>query len=166
MIMKKVFIQREELNIIEGFAKNAQLGGKSNIRTFDRIEKLKEDQLTAQLGEAALSKLITGSIGLYIQTRQMRDKTPWKGDGGTDLIGYKIDVKTSRARRGLDFPYHLWVREREYNPETIYYLAIVPADKNDVVYFLGWAQGKYFGEKKGDRYELSCKQLNPMTAGK
>lgn len=159
--MLKIQITKNELSIIQGYAQKAQLGGKSNIRTSDRMQTLAGDQLTAQLGEAALSKYITGSISLYEKTRQERDKDRWRGDNGSDLLGYKIDVKTSRARRGMNFPYNLWIREKEYHADTIYILAVIPENETDV-YFLGWCYGEDVKNKNGDRYELNSRYMRKM----
>ena len=154
----------QELNVIKQYAKNAELGGKSNIRTKNRQETLSLDQLTGQCGEAALSKLFTGNLDEYIQSRDKKDKTPWIGDGGSDLLDMGIDVKTSRMRAGKNFLYHLWVRPKEYHPKTIYYLALMEPDIDDEVHFIGWVQGQYLKFKDG-RYYLRMDELNNMLAG-
>lgn len=159
--MIKIEFAQDEIKIIEEYARDAQLGGKSNIRTSDRHSMLSCDQLTGQLGEAALSKYISGNIELYKKTRQERNKNKWIGDGGADLIGYNIDIKTSVARRGINFFYHLWIREREYNQSTLYILAIVPENEK-CVYLLGWCYGRDITIKKGDRYEVCVNRMRSI----
>ena len=161
--MLKIKLSSQEIELVKKYSVNAELGGKSNIRSdTNRRSTLAGDQLTAQLGEAALSKFMTGSVDLYEKTRQERDLDKWHGDKGSDLLGYNVDVKTSRARRGLDFPYNLWVREREYHEDTIYFLAIVSEDDDSSVFFLGWCLGSEIKSKTDDRYEKNSRELRSM----
>lgn len=165
--MKIITFSHDELAIIRYHAKNCELGGKSNIRTRDRLTTLSSDQLTGQLGEAALHKWIFGSLDKYHSGRNKIDALPrGSNDGGTDIQGAYEDVKTSRMRAGEYHLYWLWVREREYKPETIYYLALIPMGKDDTVYLVGWAHGKYMQyEPEYGRYALRQDKLNGMDAG-
>jgi len=156
-----VRLTEAELGVVRDHARRAEIGGKSQVRADMRASTLSEDQLTAQAGEAALSKFLTGSIAAYHQTRLVREREPSRGDNGCDLLDIPIDVKTSRMRAGYQL-YHLWVRPREYHPNTIYILALMPLQRDDVVQMIGWMQGcdLPFAE---DKYELRQDLLYPLT---
>jgi len=156
-----VRLTEAELGVVREHAHRAEIGGKSQVRDDLRASTLSEDQMTAQAGEAALSKFLTGSIAVYHQTRLVREREPGRGDNGCDLLNMPIDVKTSRMRAGYQL-YHLWVRPREYHPNTIYILALMPLQRDDVVQMIGWMQGcdLPFAE---DKYELRQDLLYPIT---
>lgn len=151
-----------EIDRVRLHARRAELGGKSQIRGSDRRQTLAADQFTAQAGEAALSILLTGNIALYERTRARREQSPFSGDGGSDLIGYPIDVKTSRARYGWQRLYHLWIRPPEYHADTVYYFALMDRERDDVVIFAGWAVGRCIPLAADGRYTLRQDQLNGM----
>jgi len=150
-----------ELTYILRHARRMELGGRSQVRTQERLAHLQDDQYVAALGEAALSKFLTGSIDLWIRTRQEKELRPEQGDGGSDLLGLAVDIKTSRMRAGTGHEYHLWVRPQEYHPGVRYYLGLVPPGTDDLVHLLGWAQAEQIPFRSG-RYDLPASFLNPM----
>ena len=142
--IKKIYLVKEELDIIKDNAKKAVLNIEStcSFSDDDSQERILENQFVAQLGEAGLSKMITGSIELYKDTRNYRNKNPYKGDGGKDLLGILADIKTSRARVGMSYNYNLWIPGSQYHPEIDYLLGLIETSRNDVVYIVGWLLGK------------------------
>ena len=160
--------------MVDQMARAAMIGGMSNIRgSQDRKEKLYEDQLTGQLGELALSLLVSGSPVLYLSRRQRINKNPRDGDNGSDLDGYWIDVKTSMIRRAKNpFSYHLVVRPREKHKGLAYILALVEmkdmmAKEADVL-FVGWEMSENLpshvqssGEFEG-AFSVGASFLKPM----
>jgi hypothetical protein len=132
-------ISESMLSLAVRFAKAACLGGQSSIRAGDRMEKLLEDQTVGQLGQMALAVWKDGHIGEYLMQRAAANNYPTHGDGGADLIGSNIDVKTS-LMRGSDDPmqYRLAVRPAEMHDGWVYMLAVVP-QQMDAVHLVGWA---------------------------
>lgn len=135
------FPTQEWIHVCRKCAKAAEIGGRSQIHQDRgrRKEFLGEDQLIGQLGEAALSLYTYGNLDAYIEHRAQMDADPTSGDGGFDLPGIPIDVKTSLMRStkigALD--YKLCVRERERHKGIVYVLALVPMDLS-TVRFIGW----------------------------
>lgn len=125
------------------YAKNAMIGGRSNVRASDdRMARLYEDQMTGQLCHAAASVYLFGSFDPWKQQRQQADANPTKGDGGTDFLGWPIDVKGSKMRRSDDpNDYHLIVRPAELHDDVWYIRALVARDCSDMVYLAGVASG-------------------------
>jgi len=112
------------------YAKNAEIGGKSQIFTGkERQARLAEDQLIGQLGEMFGDILQSGTTEFYIKHREECDENPFKGDGGYDLPG-NIDIKCSKMRYSQDpMKYNLVVRPRERGEGKAYILALVTADE-------------------------------------
>lgn len=161
--MKNIRLTNDELLIIK---RNAELKGfPSRTSFYGKVynkDKMLADQFTGQMGEAALSKYLTGSIDLYIKTRADRNDNPFQGDGGPDLLGYKVDIKTSKMINNNINGYHLWVREKEFHRQIKYYLALIPSDKNDQVQIIGWINGADIPKSKyGDRRQVLIKDLTP-----
>lgn len=154
----------KEIETILYHAKLAEIGGASKFRNReDRIANMSIDQATGQFGEAGESKLLTGSIELYVRTREKKEKTPFRGDDGTDLIGFNVDPKASRMRCGCDRMYHLWIRPREYHATVYYYLALMHPDRNNEIMFVGWALGSTVPFiTNTNRYELREDKLTSV----
>lgn len=152
----------EEMLIIARQAKQTELGGLSTIRLAeDRLTRLAEDQYVGAMGEAALSKYLTGSLELYEKTRLTKNLKPWDGDGGCDLLGYKIDIKTSLMRSRLGHDYHLWVRSKEYHPEGCYILGLAQMAIMSDIYLAGWVGGWEL-EYRENRWEKRQTRLHPL----
>jgi len=162
MSIKKISITENELKIISYYAKQLELNGVSRIRDKeDRKKNLKIDQLTGQLGEAALSKLLTGNIDLYSKTRKHKNEHIRDGDDGSDLIGYRVDAKASRARMPKGFKYHLMVRDREYHSDVMYYLALIPLNSTDV-YFVGQMIGNELPPSEDGKRKVRMDKLHQI----
>lgn len=141
--MITVELSKYDLNLAQHHATKAQLGGVSRVRAAeDRQATLVQDQLVGQLGTLALTKYLYGTTERYLFSRYYQNKTPHEGDGGEDLPGTNVDVKTSVMRYGQDpVQYNLCVRPREVHQGWVYVLALVPKDfeSNRVVHLMGWA---------------------------
>lgn len=137
-----ISINDEELFRIKKCATNAELGGKSHIRESDsRISNLSVDQIIGQLGTFALTKHLFGSEESYFSLRAKIDENPFEGDGGSDIDGKNIDVKTSLMRAAKDpLRYRLAVREKERHDDWVYVLSVVDSiDSPVIVSLVGWA---------------------------
>lgn len=140
--LQVIQLRPDEVQLVEHFAAQAAIGGTSHVRGSDRQETLRDDQLVGQLGECALSRYLCGSSLLYAITRTMRNLEPTTGDGGGDLLGTNVDVKTSVMRYSPEpRQYRLLVRPAELHPNTMYVLALVYPDWRTTreVILVGWA---------------------------
>ena len=157
------------------WAKNSSIGGSSNVRKGqERQDSLSEDQMTGHVGAAMFCWLMYGNIYAYKVARWYADRYPTEGDGGSDLPGTNIDVKSTLIRN-LDKPlltYRLCVRPRERHPDTVYVQTLVlPPDPDNSIWtvmFVGWAheselpeQVEASGDFKG-AYVLPVSRLNPV----
>lgn len=110
------------------------------------------DKLVGQIGEAAGSKWFLGNEGfrLYQKTREHVNKNPHNGDGGTDLLGYKINFKTSmiRSAKPLD-TYNLVLRPAERHDDVVYVQLLVTPDLKGA-FILGWLDEKNMTKKPVD----------------
>lgn len=137
-MIRSTIIDDEAFTRIEANAEAAWLNGKSQIRTDDREKYGMTDQLVGQMGEYALAKFLGDTDG-YFARRDLINKTPWKGDGGSDITGHAVDVKTSLMRRQQDpTRYNLLVRPKERHKDNIYVLALVPSLEARKVLLVGW----------------------------
>lgn len=175
VVRQKVYPQ--DLLRIYQHAENATIGGRSNVRETRDAESAEQvdDQFIGQLGQYAGVTFITGSPDPYFASREAQDKDPWKGDGGSDVPGFQIDIKTSvmrvTGRSPLD--YCLPVRPKERHADNIYVLALVSPlfdgiTINDVL-LIGWASDDMLPNRIRDRgvfkgaYVLEGRYLNPMS---
>lgn len=140
--MITVPLTRGELRLAEAQAQACALGGTSHIRgASDRAASLTEDQVIGQLGTIAMHKYWFGDLTRYLMGRYVQNQHKWDGDGGDDMLGGNLDVKTSLMRRSPDpLYYNLLVRPRERHDGWVYVLALVPVDYKDTlrVHLLGW----------------------------
>lgn len=130
-----------------------------------------EDSFIGQCAEAAGSKLITGDIGLYERTRELRERYPYNGDGGCDLIGYRVDFKGHRDRVVREGSEHeLWVRPREYRVDRVYVLCLVKQGKKVRVRFIGKAKGRELRKEVladgSIRWGLRASELHKLDVSK
>lgn len=171
--MDKIVIDftEEELCAIFQMARLAEIGGRSNFRNKEsRAECLSMDQSVGQLGEAALSKYLTGNIDLYIKTREFKNRNPNIGDDGCDLIGYRVDIKTSLMRYNMPpEDYNLLVRPTEEHPNHFYIQALVARNSTSVI-LMGWASSEELpvepvssGSMAGAK-AIKCADLHPLGA--
>jgi hypothetical protein len=163
--MKTIWLNEDELAKIRLIADREDKSTRSKVHpggvTNSRLNKY--DQFTGNAGEAALSKYLTGSIDLYLKTKQQRELSNWTGDYSSDLLGLQVDVKTSRMRRGPDFDYHLWIRNKEYHQGTKYVMALMPEDRDDQVILVGWIKGtEIHGLNFQDRREVISDELHSL----
>jgi hypothetical protein len=161
-----------EMNLAKYHATRAEIGGVSRIRDLrERTASLSEDQLAGQVGTLAMHKFLHGHSQQYALGRYMQNKHPRQGDGGEDVLGLNLDVKTSVMRRNQDpYAYNLPVRPHEMHTNWVYALALLPVDFEVVmnVYLVGWASVREFpktpeteGVFKG-AHLLKAKDLTPF----
>ncbi len=157
----------QEVRVLVDFARRAELGGKSQFRPGpDRAERMQEDQRVGQFCELALSMWRWGSDeGMTRYRNRRRRLTMGKGgDGGSDLDGYRIDVKGSK-RWGLLYEHHLVVRPAEAHAE--YYVLGVASDTD--AYLLGWLSRGELPDKTESTgwargaYMVEADDLRPMS---
>lgn len=103
-------------------------------------EKFFRQQLCGQLGDAALSKMLFGTIDMYLEGRRLANLDKYKGDDG-DIPGLPLDIKTSWASCGWDYDYQLWVPGYKYKPHMNYILGLVPKSDFASVRIVGWKRG-------------------------
>jgi hypothetical protein len=133
-----VHLTDEHMALARAHAEAATIGGASRIRTDDRTATLSLDQVVGQMCELAVCLWLTKDTALYARTRELRNLTPTKGDGGADLLQTGIDVKGSRKSPRLQCIEHrLAVRPRERHKNTVYVLALADVDAAQV-HVCGW----------------------------
>jgi len=165
----------EHWETISRHARASCLDGKSSI-IHDRAERrsrLWRDALVGHSGELALSLYMFGHPHAYVKSRLEREKNPWAGDGGTDLPGTRLDVKTSYLGPGKSpSGYALFVRPREFHQETVYVLGTMTVLRSPFkayVGLVGWMPGKEYHQFKqsytyhGEKIQgVPIQQLYPM----
>ena len=130
----------------------------------ERIKELMQDQITGMSGQFALSKYWTGSPYWFQMQRFFANQYPALGDGGCDLPGSNLDVKTSLIRTQLPkLEHHLWVRPNEYKPDTVYILGLLEqADHTQCVHLIGWAKGSELTKDEQGRYGIDGDDLHEL----
>lgn len=164
MRFRRIEFATDELALIREMAQAAEIGGASHLRpTEERRVYLREDQLIGQLGTAAFHKWYYGDLAHYHSERQARNASPFEGDGGSDLEGLRVDVKTSlwRNQRRDVWDYHLWVRVGEVHDNWYYVLAIVPPDQ-DAALLMGWARTSELSADADGRLMRQARDLHEL----
>jgi hypothetical protein len=161
-----------DIRLAEAQAEACAMGGESQIReVHDRAEKLREDQVVGQVGTIALHRYWFGHVEQYMMGRYFQNKMPWEGDGGEDIPGANIDVKTSLMRRSTDpMTYNLPIRGRERHAGWVYVLALLPLDyrESKQVFLMGWiGDSELPAEPKADgplagAFVMPVPKLNPL----
>ena len=131
----------QELELCSINAKKAAINGYSHIRSqSDRTLHLEQDQLIGQIGEYVGHMILYNSCKGYLQSRALANANPYCGDNGTDVIGQRVDFKTSRlSEKGLPIRRHnLVVRPHEKHEQTTYILILVDITKL-LAYVVGYA---------------------------
>jgi hypothetical protein len=166
----------EAVDLLRENVEKACLGGATSIRgeawSWERVFNLPNDQLVGQLGECALSLFLTGSSDAYFEARRQKNRFPWSGDGGSDLPGRKVDVKTSLVRSARPVGgFRLFVRPVELHDDTTYILALArPAWNGSMLVSMeGWANSgdlerTTFRGRDDVVYALPSERLRPMTS--
>lgn len=137
-------VSKAELNFARHHASRAEVGGVSRVRetATARAHALEEDQFVGQLGTLAFHKYLHGHVHQYALGRYLQNRMPTVGDGGEDVIGTNLDVKTSLMRASRNpSDYNLLVRPAERHAGWVYALALVPQaiEIERMVYLVGWA---------------------------
>lgn len=125
------------IRLAEDYASRSAIGGRSAVRSKeDRSAELMSDQVVGHLGQIALHLYWFGGLERYRLGRFYADTYPTQGDGGADIGGANVDVKTSRMRYGQDpLAYHLPVRNAERHDGWVYVLGLVGDAE---VHLVGW----------------------------
>lgn len=135
-----ILIPKEHFELIQENAKEAEIGGRSQIRSGqDRQAALSEDQLVGQMANYAGILYLTESVDPYREIREQANRNKYEGDGGIDIPGFAIDIKGSLMRGGSNpAQYRLPVRPRERHENWVYVLALVRSVYYHEVYLVGW----------------------------
>ena len=133
--IKHVPISSEEIEYLKAFIADACIGGKSEIHnTEERIGKLTIDQTTGIIGEYVLSKLYFNSPLPFEEHRAWCKIHGRYGDGGADILGTNIDVKTSLVRSTKPMLlYNLGVFPDERHEGNVYVSMLVTGINDDCV---------------------------------
>ena len=137
-------LSKEEIDGIVKQARLATIGGESSIRLADdRKKKLIQDQVVGMAGHYALCKYWFGDDHMFRVQRFFANQYPNMGDGGVDIPGSNVDIKTSHLHTSLPIIEHcLPVRPREFKESTVYILGLFEvSDDIYKVHLVGWAKG-------------------------
>jgi hypothetical protein len=133
-----------EVSLAKTMSRAAELGGQSSVRSSGaRNRHLAIDQYVGVgLGELAGNKYFF-DVALYRKSREIRNAKPRQGDGGSDSPGWKIDYRTSIAKKQSLLSYNLVVRPQERHKGFVYVLLLV-RDSHlrsywPTVHLIGWA---------------------------
>lgn len=164
-------LSQKDLSYIRRMSSKAELGGKSHIRTTDRLPSLTEDQLIGQIGQFVVTRYMFGTPEKWAINRWFINQNPSYGDAGYDIPGLNLDVKTSLMRASKDpMSYNLLVRPKERHSGWVYYLVLVGEIQDELlpVHLIGWAKDEDLpatpakdGKFKG-AYVLPAKSLVPL----
>jgi hypothetical protein len=168
MNVKLVRLTPGQLELCQGYAEQACMGGHSQVRTVDRQDALYVDQLVGQIGMLAGHLYYIGDYHLYVQARETANAEPWKGDGGYDIPGVNVDFKSSLMRASANpADYRLLVRPAERHRWWVYVLVLL-SDLGGNAILMGWAtdemlpaQVEQAGPFEG-AHMLHADQLRPM----
>lgn len=161
-----VELSAEHLKLAAGMALKACIGGESAVRGDDRMTKLSEDQIIGQCGQLALSLYWFGNALPYLAAREKANANPTVGDGGADILGTNLDVKTSKMRASEDpLAYRLLVRPRERHTGNIYILGLIPKLKKvgTLVHLVGWLEDRELPTDPSDLGTFSGAYVVPAT---
>lgn len=166
----------EQFRLAKQRAQQAAFGGRSQIRDQQKRQAmLLEDAVVGQAGNLAWSLYHFGTDHYYQLTRHVANVYPASGDGGYDILGLTVDVKTSAIRSKLPLgEYHLAVRPEERHRGWVYVLALAQLsdaeDQGCTVYLVGWLKDDELPEYpamdgvfKG-AFIKTASQLHPLPA--
>lgn len=144
--------------------------GRSRIRTntAEREKHVWNDSLVGITGECAMSLYLFGNIQPFLAAREQADNNTLRGDGGSDFLEIKLDVKSSAIRhKHLSLSsYHLYVPPQELH-KVDYALCLV--DLPNTIYLIGWTDYDSLVNTKGTNKKfpgfccIQGKELNAMS---
>ncbi len=144
----EISLSDQELEFAVISTRSKLRGGYSGTRQnkAERRKFLYRDNLVGSVGEVALCKYLYGNITMYRLAQFIGESNSRMnvGDGGFDIPGLNIDVKSTFVKGKKDIlTYHLAVNQREFKEHWNYVLALVEGDENNVgsVYLAGWLYG-------------------------
>lgn len=173
----QVTLNEDEVALCRSYARDAEIGGRSNIRgREDRDANLSLDNVVGQYGTLAFACWLLPDCGVdaYVVTREAQNENPTQGDGGIDLLGIELDVKTSVCRGNQPLrEYNLLVRPNEYHRNWLYLLGLIPHRtpewtwKTVTVLLMGWCKTKDLPQpgldtRFGDARALVAEKLRPL----
>jgi hypothetical protein len=170
--MISIWLGPREIHYCKEYAERAELGGRSEVRKENRAGSITIDQLVGQLGQYALSVYLTGETRHYYAQRMVADANPTVGDGGQDILGTNLDVKTTLMRQNKNpLTYHLAVRPQERHEGHVYILGLVePNDEKQLLYnkpllvhLAGWAEDSELPEKVAENGALAGAYILPVN---
>jgi hypothetical protein len=152
-------------------AKTKMLGFSSNVRDKIKRKQLWEDQLVGYMGQMIVVQHLTGSNELFYRDVEELGSSP-VGDGGSDVLGARVDVKTSLMRHSPDWhKYNLLVRPKEFHADTVYVQNLVYSYSDEGAFgvIVGWLyadeiRGRCVKNEKrfGDAYCVPVTNLHPF----
>ena len=159
--IRKIHVSPAFMGLIRHHAKEAQVGGKSQVRNPEsRLITLQDDQLTGQIAEFAGCMWLYGEPSNYLRSRIVANQRRWSGDRGADVIGSNIDWKGTLLRytppvdlagnlaanfaydlTGHMLRYRLAVRPAERHIDNVYVLVLVEPLQGERTnaHLVGWA---------------------------
>lgn len=174
-----VILSQENMSVVRHWSSKWTVSGHSNVREgSERAQALAEDQLVGQMCNAAVCKLLTGSLHAYNISRWHAEQHPFANDNGSDLPGTNIDVKGRLLRFSKNpMDYLLLVRPKERHASNVY--VHCACDMGDggrgIVQVIGWATDPAFPEQPihenshpqlprvlDGAFGLQAHELNPM----
>jgi hypothetical protein len=143
--------------------------GTSRFRNAEtRNETALEDGLIGQIGCFVLNSYWYGSAERYMLSRYLASQNPLKGDGGSDIPGANIDVKTTRKRDKPLEDHLLLVHPKEFHSDWVYVLIILEqvSDLGTIAHVMGWVTSEQLNKPERDvlrgNYYCLASDLNPM----
>ncbi len=162
------------LQIILKQSRLSSIGGSSQARGSDRQCTLNEDQISGHACHMASSIHFFGSIDKFLEQREKANADPYKGDGGVDFLGTRIDIKGGNKRKSKNIlDYNLIVPEPEYHKDFCYVSALTKKFQESTiasqgvlhVCLIGWASADMLKKQKfyeREKRMLMNRFLNPI----
>ena len=161
-------ISPAEMAYLRRCAERAEIGGRSHIRGADRQDKLRQDQLTGMLGHYAAIRELFGNPWLFRLQRHFANTYPLDSDGGSDLPGARLDVKSSLLTKPNMLDYRLPVRPRELHSSMNYLLALIRLEPEPTAFLVGWCSASMLPRQTetsgpfAGAHVIRASELNPL----
>jgi hypothetical protein len=136
------------------------------------------DRTIGVIGEYAINVYMRGKIEGFLKFDEFRTEMngkPAGDDGGSDVPGFPIDIKTSamRSTRLKTLDYHLPIPPKDRRDGNVFVLGLVDKGYLDIenrkmiVDIIGWAHDKEFTQYRSTgvfegKYVIKARELHPM----
>ncbi len=161
-----------DMELVRKYASRWTRPGFSSVRSQqERSSTILDDALTGHCGELAFLKHYRGPEAYKKFSAHCERNCP---DGGSDLDGSNVDVKSSRyTYKNIQIlNHHLILPQRERRLRWVYYFTLVDLFQHNsaaLVYLVGWCSEDMLPKQPSSdrrfygKYALQARYLNPVA---